>query len=238
MSADDPFVVLEGTSTAAYNSSDSFSDPLEELGKLTQSGGRKPGVSSPKVSPILNPPPKPSKVLKTDRGVSSIDELEEFAMGRVRNSADGSSGVRHAKESKDKRSARANKFKEAEDGARKTQKKSGDDLESFFSMGSRSSSAPRSRATTLDPVFDAKINRRGPDVAQRTSSGSSPNVKKVSSATNLVDDLSSMFGAAPLFGEFEEYEGETEERRRARLGRHQRTNDRVVCTCFAFLTCG
>lgn len=107
-------------------------------------------------------------------------------------------------------------------------------------------------------------------MAQRTSSGRSPTVKKASSATNLVDDFSSLFGgnqllkwtfidnvinfavregsfsvltffvlaAAPLFGEFEEYEGETEERRRARLGRHQRTNDRVVCTCFDFLKWG
>lgn len=41
--------------------------------------------------------------------------------------------------------------------------------------------------------------------------------------------------AAPLFGEFEEYEGETNERRRARLGRHQRTNDRVVRVFFDFL---
>ncbi|XP_044511603.1 auxilin-related protein 2 isoform X2 [Mangifera indica] len=228
MSADDPFFVLERTSTAVYNSSDSFTDPLEELGKLTQSGGRKPGVSSRKVSPILNPPPRPSQVLKTDQGVSSIDELEDFAMARVRNSAGGISSVRNAKESKDQHSAKANKFKEAEGAARKNQKKSEDDLESFFSMGSRSSSAPRSRPTTLDPVFDTKINRRGPDVAQRTSSGRSPTVKKASSATNLVDDFSSLFGAAPLFGEFEEYEGETEERRRARLGRHQRTNDRVA----------
>ncbi|XP_044475042.1 auxilin-related protein 2-like isoform X1 [Mangifera indica] len=228
MSADDPFVVLEGTSTAAHNSSDSFTHPLEELGKLTQSGGRKPVVSSPKGSPILKPPPKPSQILKTDQGISSIDELEDFAMGRVRNNADASSGVHHAKGSKDQLSAKAKNFKEAEDAAQRTQKESKDDLESFFSMTSQSSSTPRSRATTSDPVFDAKINMRGPYVAQRTSSRSSHNVKKVPPATNMFDGLASMFDAAPLFGEFEEYEGETNERRRARLGRHQRTNDRVA----------
>ncbi|XP_044475043.1 auxilin-related protein 2-like isoform X2 [Mangifera indica] len=204
MSADDPFVVLEGTSTAAHNSSDSFTHPLEELGKLTQSGGRKPVVSSPKGSPILKPPPKPSQILKTDQG------------------------VHHAKGSKDQLSAKAKNFKEAEDAAQRTQKESKDDLESFFSMTSQSSSTPRSRATTSDPVFDAKINMRGPYVAQRTSSRSSHNVKKVPPATNMFDGLASMFDAAPLFGEFEEYEGETNERRRARLGRHQRTNDRVA----------
>lgn len=30
-------------------------------------------------------------------------------------------------------------------------------------------------------------------------------------------------------GQFDEVEGESEERRRARLGRHCRTNDRMVC---------
>ncbi|KAK0577634.1 hypothetical protein LWI29_036206 [Acer saccharum] len=186
MSAEDPFVVLERTSTPGNSSSDPFTDPLEELGKLTQSGGSKPNVS--KVSPILKPPPRPAQVLKADQvktsGLSSIDELENFAMGNVRNSADGA--------------------------------------------GSRSSSVPRSRATTTDPVFGAKVNSRGPDVAQKKSSGGSSTIRKVSSANNVVDDLSSIFGDAPMFGEFEEYEGEPEERRRARLGRQQRTNNRMA----------
>ena len=88
-------------------------------------------------------------------------------------------------------------------------------------------------------------------------------MKKASSSTNIVDDLSSIFGgsfvfsiyffycsdlrvffiayldlfllsllwfeAAPTSGEFQEVEGETEERRRARLERHQRTKERAVC---------
>ncbi|KAI9200430.1 hypothetical protein LWI28_007850 [Acer negundo] len=223
MSAEDPFVVLERTSTPGNSSS----DPLEELGKLTQSGGSKPNVS--KVSTILKPPPRPAQVLKADQvktsGLSSIDELENFAMGNVRNSADGHLGLHHPK---GRKSAKASKYKEAGDAAQKTQKKGGDDLESFFSAGSRSSSVPRSRATTMDPVFDAKVNSRGHDVAPKKSSGGSSTIRKVSSANNVVDDLSSIFGDAPMFGEFEEYEGEPEERRRARLGRQQRTNNRMA----------
>lgn len=35
--------------------------------------------------------------------------------------------------------------------------------------------------------------------------------------------------ASPSAGEFQDVEGETEERRRARLERHQRTQERAVC---------
>lgn len=41
--------------------------------------------------------------------------------------------------------------------------------------------------------------------------------------------------AAPSSGEFQEVEGETEERRRARLERHQRTQERAVCANLAYL---
>ncbi|KAE8703948.1 hypothetical protein F3Y22_tig00110462pilonHSYRG00397 [Hibiscus syriacus] len=54
-------------------------------------------------------------------------------------------------------------------------------------------------------------------------------MKKASSTANIVDDLSSIFGAAASpSGEFQEVEGETEERRRARLERHQRTQERAA----------
>ncbi|KAB2075277.1 hypothetical protein ES319_A07G211900v1 [Gossypium barbadense] len=109
-----------------------------------------------------------------------------------------------------------------------SQQNNDNDLESFFSMGSRPSSAPRPRANISDPVFDGQ-NRGGPEVAKRTSVGSSSSMKKASSTTNIVDDLSSIFGAAASSsGEFQEVEGETEERRRARLERHQRTQERAA----------
>ncbi|EOX93652.1 hypothetical protein QQP08_000761 [Theobroma cacao] len=112
--------------------------------------------------------------------------------------------------------------------ARASQQKNDNDLESFFSMGSRPSSAPRPRANSSDPLFDGQ-NKGGPEVARRTSVGSSSSMRKVSSTANIVDDLSSIFGAAASSsGEFQEVEGETEERRRARLERHQRTQERAA----------
>lgn len=95
-------------------------------------------------------------------------------------------------------------------------------------------------------------------------------MKKASSSTNIVDDLSSIFGgkfvcaiyflwcksclnllgsmltwlffvpsflrfkASPSAGEFQEVEGESEERRKARLERHQRAQERAVCVLLYF----
>lgn len=65
--SEDPFVILESTSTTAYTSSELFSDPLEEISKLSKSGGTKLGVSSNAI-PSLRPPPKPMQVSKADKG--------------------------------------------------------------------------------------------------------------------------------------------------------------------------
>ncbi|XP_022758853.1 auxilin-related protein 2-like isoform X2 [Durio zibethinus] len=116
----------------------------------------------------------------------------------------------------------------AASSARASQQKNDNDLESFFNMGSRPSSAPRPRANSSDPLFDGQ-NKGGPEVARGTSVGSSSSMRKASSTANIVDDLSSIFGAAASSsGEFQEADGETEERRRARLERHQRTQERAA----------
>ncbi|KAJ9548809.1 hypothetical protein OSB04_021352 [Centaurea solstitialis] len=114
--------------------------------------------------------------------------------------------------------------------ARTNQQKNENDLESFFNMGSRPSSAPRPRTTSESATDPLSQNRRAQEGAQRTSSSTTSNMRKASSTTNIVDDLSSIFGAAPSSsaGGFQDVEGETEERRRARLERHQRTQDRAA----------
>ncbi|XP_023738676.1 auxilin-related protein 2 [Lactuca sativa] len=121
--------------------------------------------------------------------------------------------------------------------ARVNQQKNENDLDSFFSGGSRPNSAPRPRTASSDSVPDPlSQNRRGQEGAPRTwnsSSGvsSNSNMKKASSTTNIVDDLSSIFGAAPSSsgsGMFQDVEGETEDRRRARLERQQRTQERAA----------
>ncbi|KAL5994469.1 hypothetical protein ACLOJK_024521 [Asimina triloba] len=117
--------------------------------------------------------------------------------------------------------ARAERAKaERERAAREKQQRNENDLESFFGMGVRPSSAPRQRSATP--------SKGSADAAQRTSSTSTSNIRKTPSATDIVDDLTSIFGGAPSAGEFQEVEGESEERRRARLERHQRTLERAA----------
>ncbi|KAK8600847.1 hypothetical protein V6N12_050695 [Hibiscus sabdariffa] len=208
-SSEEPFVILDSDSGSEYNFPKSPTDPLGEFSVLKQSGGAKPHGSS-NASQSLRPPPKPAQVLKADKakgsGASLIDELEDFAMGRV-----------HTK---------ASRSKEAEDASKGNQQNREDDLESFFGVSSRSNSAPKSRATTLDPMFEQSTLDR----QQKTSAGASYTAKKASPVTmsSGIDDLSFIFGAASMSGEFEEVAGESEERRRARLGRHQRTQDRMA----------
>ncbi|KAJ6842478.1 auxilin-related protein 2-like [Iris pallida] len=103
------------------------------------------------------------------------------------------------------------------------------DLDSFFGMGARPSSSPIQRDTTSENVFDNQAQTRSSaDGTRRASSTSSSTIRKTTSTTNIVDDLSSIFGATPSSGDFQEVEGESEERRRARLERHQRTLERAA----------
>ncbi|KAF8018641.1 hypothetical protein BT93_H3512 [Corymbia citriodora subsp. variegata] len=132
----------------------------------------------------------------------------ERAAAEARERAAAEARVRAASEAREK-AARAN------------QQKNDNDLESFFSMG-RASSAPRPRANSTSQ------SRKGPDVA-KTSESTSSSMRKASSTTNIVDDLSSIFGGGVASsGEFQEIEGESEERRRARLERLQRAQERAA----------
>lgn len=59
----------------------------------------------------------------------------------------------HRSETKQNSAAKTNKSKGAPDSAKVNQFKTVDDLESFFSVSSRSNSAPKSRATTMVKAF-------------------------------------------------------------------------------------
>lgn len=61
-------------------------------------------------------------------------------------------------------------------------------------------------------------------INQQKNDDSAGGVRKSSVSTSIVDDLSSIFGG----GQFQQVEGETEERRRARLEREQRTQERAA----------
>ncbi|XP_019417191.1 PREDICTED: auxilin-related protein 2-like isoform X1 [Lupinus angustifolius] len=146
------------------------------------------------------------------------------AEAEARVKAERAAVERAAVEARERAAAEARERAAAD--ARSNQQKNENDLESFFSMGARANSAPRPpRTSSSESGFDAQFQ---PDVT-RKSTGASSSMKKASTSTNIVDDLSSIFGAAPSSsGEFQDIEGETEERRRARLERHQRTQERAA----------
>ncbi|AQK40205.1 Auxilin-related protein 1 [Zea mays] len=137
----------------------------------------------------------------------------ERAQQEVRKRAERAAVERAAAEARERQAAAAAAARE------KTSKP--DDLESLFGMGARANSAPKQRAPTVDSMFDSQTQNRG--------TSTSTSMKKASSTANVADDLSALFGGAPTSSnEFQEVDGESEERRRARLERHQRTRERAA----------
>ncbi|KAI8574154.1 hypothetical protein RHMOL_Rhmol01G0332400 [Rhododendron molle] len=189
------------------------------------------------------------------------------AESEARRRAERAAVERAAAEARERAAAGA---RERAAAARMDQQKNDDDLESFFNV-SRPGSAPRPRESSPfedympDPRFQ---NKGGPEGTRKTSPvGASSNGRKASSATNIVDDLTEIFGgsilfcncnpflllffslliariadfgmillvkAAPSSGEFQNVDGESDERRRARLERHQRTKERAAFVVVPF----
>ncbi|KAL8055735.1 hypothetical protein ABFX02_04G075100 [Erythranthe guttata] len=150
------------------------------------------------------------------------------AEAETRRQAERAAFERAAAEARQRAGAEARERAAA--AAKASQQRNDDDLESFFNMG-RASSAPKGRADTTNPFSDQQFpNKEGSEAAKRTSSssGTASNMKKASSTTNIVDDLSSIFDVAPSSGAFQEVEGENEERRKARMVRNQRTQERAA----------
>ncbi|PWA50592.1 DnaJ domain-containing protein [Artemisia annua] len=157
-----------------------------------------------------------------DRAERAADEVKEKAEAETRRRAERVALERVA----EARKRAAADTQEKASAFRMNQQKNDNDLESFFSTSSRPNSAPRPRATSSDSASDPlSQNRRGTEGDHRTSTS---NLRKASSTSNFVDDLSSIFGAAPTSAQFQEVEGESEERRKARLEREQRTQERAA----------
>jgi len=113
--------------------------------------------------------------------------------------------------------------------AKERQRRNDNDLESFFGMGARTDSAPRQRTGTSDATADMQSQNRGfsGEGLQRAAAGTPQSYRRSNLATNTADDWTSLF-TAPSGEEFQEIPGETAERRRARLERHQRTLERAA----------
>nr|CAD1829955.1 unnamed protein product [Ananas comosus var. bracteatus] len=158
---------------------------------------------------------------------AAAEARERRATAEARQRAERAAVERAAAEARERLAAAAREKQQQQQ--QQQQYKAENDLESFFSMGSRANSAPKQRAPPSETVFDAQTQGRGNSDGPRwASSGSASTMRKASSATNIVDDLSSIFGGPSSSGEFQEIEGESEERRRARLERHQRTLERAA----------
>uniref|UniRef100_A0A803KNC3 Uncharacterized protein n=1 Tax=Chenopodium quinoa TaxID=63459 RepID=A0A803KNC3_CHEQI len=158
-----------------------------------------------------------------ERAAAGAKERAEKAAADAREKAKAEAREKEARE----REAKEKEARErAASTARANQSKNESDLESFFSMG-RASSAPRPRAASSDP-FETQFQAKPTPEATRASVNSSSNMRKASSSTNIVDDLSSIFGGPPSSGDFQEVDGETEDRRRARMDRHHRTQERAA----------
>ncbi|KAI3829900.1 hypothetical protein L1987_04031 [Smallanthus sonchifolius] len=152
------------------------------------------------------------------------------AQAEARRRAERAAVERVTDEARERAAAEARERAAAAAAAKMNQQRNDNDLDSFFSMGSQPNSVPKARANSNDFATDPlSQERRGPEGAHRASSSGAPSsVRKTSSTTNFVDDLSSIFGAGMPAGEFQDVEGETEERRRARLERQQRTQERAA----------
>lgn len=103
-----------------------------------------------------------------------------------------------------------------------------DVLESVFGMGARSKNVPSSSSVTKDYVYDALFQKS--KVPANQGSRNPPTTRKVSPVINVDDDFSflSEVEVAPPSGKFQEVEGESEERRRARLNHYQNTQERMI----------
>ncbi|KAI3806213.1 hypothetical protein L1987_22110 [Smallanthus sonchifolius] len=159
-----------------------------------------------------------------ERAEQAAMEAREKAEEDVRCRSEQAAVERVASETRKRAAAEA---RERAAGLRTNQQKDDNDLESFFSTGTRPNSAPRPRETSDSGSDPLSQNRQGPEGAHKTSSSGMSSTRKVSSTTNIVDDLSSVFGAGPTSKQFQEVVGESEERRRARLEREQHTMERV-----------
>lgn len=78
-------------------------------------------------------------------------------MSRVQYKAGKQSDVRTSEKAVKTSVTKSSLHYEAEYASSRTMQQGGDDLESFFSVGSRSNSVPRSRAPTLVRTMDATI---------------------------------------------------------------------------------
>ncbi|XP_071717807.1 auxilin-related protein 1-like [Rutidosis leptorrhynchoides] len=153
----------------------------------------------------------------------------ERVTAEARERAAAEARERVAAEARERATAEARERAAAVAATKLNQRKNDNDLDAFFSTSSQPNSVPRARESSGSATDPLSQDKQGPDGAHGASNARDPSsVRKASSTTNFVDDLSSIFGAPSPAGEFQDVECETEDRRRARLERQQRTQERAA----------
>lgn len=216
---DDLIPGFEGTSLSRSN--DSGNTRMASESKISQPSSSNSSKSSSSMTddPNLffessrseaNPPSWTfTDSLEQGEGKSSVesyfDELENFASGKV------PAFARNINKQDKKGKNRVEKVtKEREEAV----------INDIFNMDTHANvEKPRSQAK--DPVLDALFNeKREPEVKLTSKQGSSK-------TSNLFDGFFFSFEETPSFEEFQEIEGESEARRRARLDAHNRKWEQV-----------
>ncbi|CAI9107223.1 OLC1v1006534C2 [Oldenlandia corymbosa var. corymbosa] len=139
-------------------------------------------------------------------------EARDRAAAEAQRRAERAAAERATAEARERAAAEA-RGKAANAARTDQQRYDNNDLESFFGAGSRPSSAPRPRASSPD--------------TNKPNTSNAPNMRKTSSAANVLDDLSSLIGV-PGAATFEEIPGESAERRKARWEREERVRKRAM----------
>ncbi|XP_047341396.1 auxilin-related protein 2-like [Impatiens glandulifera] len=143
---------------------------------------------------------------KRNSVLSSADELEDFASAKVWS-----------------RQNRTSEYPKQENWGSGT---AADDLDIFFKKDLKSNNGSKPHSVTKDPVCDTLFQKK--DTGARQNSPLTTTIR-MNSMPNMVDDFSFMFGGGvPSAEEFQEIEGESEERRKARLNQHMRTQQRMA----------
>uniref|UniRef100_A0A0D9XV02 J domain-containing protein n=1 Tax=Leersia perrieri TaxID=77586 RepID=A0A0D9XV02_9ORYZ len=166
-----------------------------------------------------------------DRATSEAKERERAAAERTAAERVQQEARKRAERVAVERAAAEARERQAAAAAARKKQSSADDIESFFGAGARANSEPKQRTPTVDSMFDSQPQSRGTANGSHRSASTSTSTRKPPSATIFGDDLSDLFGgstAPPSSDVFQEVEGESEERRRARLERHQRTSERAA----------
>ncbi|KMT19960.1 hypothetical protein BVRB_1g010040 [Beta vulgaris subsp. vulgaris] len=149
-------------------------------------------------------------------GSSSLEELEEFAMGRT-----NVSSVKKEEKKTANQKSRETNFIDIDGSFNGYSEpmfpEEAPDLDSFFGAHTKKS---------VPVAEDTSMNGKSTEVSDLFSESAFGMEKKVSSR-DFPDDFSSIFGAVPTSGVFEEIEGESDERRRLRLERHQKAMGRM-----------